>query len=197
MTGLEKMKNQILEEAKTSADEKIKDANAKAEGILAQAREEAEKTAERIAKKSEADIANYKDRVKSSCDLKKRTAVLEAKQEMISEVLDSAFEMLKSMDEADYFAMLKKMLEKYVLPQEGEIYFSSADLEKMPESFKKEIEAIANAKGGKLTLSKEGKKIEGGFVLAYGGIEENCTFKAIFDAERDRLSDKVHEELFV
>lgn len=197
MTGLEKMKNQILEEAKTSADEKIKDANAKAEGILAQAREEAEKTAERISKKSEADIANYKDRVKSSCDLKKRTAVLEAKQEMISEVLDSAFEMLKSMDEADYFAMLKKMLEKYVLPQEGEIYFSSADLEKMPESFKKEIEAIANAKGGKLTLSKEGKKIEGGFVLAYGGIEENCTFKAIFDAERDRLSDKVHEELFV
>ncbi len=35
MTGLEKMKNQILEEAKTSADEKIKDANAKAEEILA------------------------------------------------------------------------------------------------------------------------------------------------------------------
>ena len=77
MTGLEKMKNQILEEAKTSADEKIKDANAKAEEILAAAREEAEKTAERISKKSEADIANYKDRVKSSCDLKKRTAVLE------------------------------------------------------------------------------------------------------------------------
>ena len=52
MTGLEKMKNQILEEAKTSADEKIKDANAKAEEILAAAREEAEKTAERISKKS-------------------------------------------------------------------------------------------------------------------------------------------------
>ena len=197
MTGLEKMKNQILEEAKTSADEKIKDANAKAEEILAAAREEAEKTAERISKKSEADIANYKDRVKSSCDLKKRTAVLEAKQEMISEVLDRAFEMLKSMDEAEYFGMLKKMLEKYVLPQEGEIYFSSADLEKTPESFKRDIDAVAKAKGGKLTLSKEGKRIEGGFVLAYGGIEENCTFKAIFDAERDRLSDKVHEVLFV
>ena len=65
---------------------------------------------------------------------------------MISEVLDRAFEMLKSMDEAEYFGMLKKMLEKYVLPQEGEIYFSSADLEKMPESFKRDIDAVAKAK---------------------------------------------------
>ena len=34
------------------------------------------------------------------------------------------------------------------------------------------------------------KGIEGGFVLAYGGIEENCTLRAMFDAKRDELSGR-------
>ena len=45
-------------------------------------------------------------------------------------------------------------------------------------------------------VSKEGKNIENGFVLVYGGIEENCTLRAMFDAKRDELSDKVHRMLF-
>ncbi len=34
--------------------------------------------------------------------------------------------------------------------------------------------------------------IDNGFILAYGGIEENCTIRAMFDAKRDELSDIVH-----
>ena len=49
---------------------------------------------------------------------------------------------------------------------------------------------------GSLKVSKEGKNIENGFVLVYGGIEENCTLRAMFDAKRDELSDKVHRMLF-
>ena len=59
-----------------------------------------------------------------------------------------------------------------------------------------EIAAIAAAKGGKLIVSKEERNIQGGFVLIYGGIEENCTFKAMFDSRRGELSDKVHALLF-
>lgn len=196
MTGLDKMKNQILDEANNSANEKLEEAKAKAASIMEEANAEAASIGERISQKSEADIANYEDRVKSSCDLQKRKALLQAKQEVITEVLDKAYGTLKCLDDVGYFDMLKKMLEKFARPQEGEIYFSSADLKKMPEGFKSDIESIVKAKGGKLTLSQEGKNIEGGFVLAYGGIEENCTFKAIFDSKRDELSDKVHELLF-
>lgn len=39
--------------------------------------------------------------------------------------------------------------------------------------------------------------IDNGFILAYGGIEENCTIRAMFDAKRDELSDIVHRLLFV
>lgn len=42
----------------------------------------------------------------------------------------------------------------------------------MPQDFEAKIAKIAGDKGGSLTLGKEVRKIENGFVLAYGGIEE-------------------------
>ena len=100
------------------------------------------------------------------------------------------------METGEYFAMLLKLAEKYILPQDGIMYFSQTDLGRMPESFKSDAKKLAEAKGGKLDISGEGRNIENGFVLAYGGIEENCTLKAIFDAKRDEFADKIHHILF-
>ena len=67
----------------------------------------------------------------------------------------------------------------------------------MPADFEKKIKAAAEAKGGKLVLKKEPKAIPDGFVLVYGGVEENCTLKALFDVKKDQLQDKVNEILFL
>ena len=128
--------------------------------------------------------------------MQRRTRVLSAKQEVIAEVLNKAYEKLKAMETADYFAMMMKILDKYVLAQAGEIYFSQADVNRMPADCRAEIEKIAKAKGGSLKICSQEKGIEGGFVLAYGGIEENCTLRAMFDAKRDELSDEAHRLLF-
>ena len=40
------------------------------------------------------------------------------------------------------------------------------------------------------------RRIIDSFVLIYGGIEENCTFPALFDAKREQLQDLVHRLLF-
>ena len=48
------------------------------------------------------------------------------------------------------------------------IYFSAADLERMPADFEKKIEAAAQENGGSLTLQKEPKEIPDGFILVYG-----------------------------
>ena len=196
MTGLEKMKNKILDEAKSLAEAKVSDAENQAQEILEAAKAEAAKTAAGISQKSEADVANYTERIASSIDLQRRTRVLSAKQEVIAEVLNKAYEKLKAMETADYFAMMMKILDKYVLAQAGEIYFSQADVNRMPADCRAEIEKIAKAKGGSLKICSQEKGIEGGFVLAYGGIEENCTLRAMFDAKRDELSDEAHRLLF-
>lgn len=197
MTGLEKMKSQILDEAKAAADSKITEAKRQAEETLLQAKSEAAKAADAISQKSKAQTANYRDRIASSIDLQRRTRVLAAKQDVIAEVLHKAYGTLTTMDSAAYFDMLLKLLDKYALPQEGEIYFSSADLGRMPDGYEEKIQGVAGNKGGRLVMSKEGRNIENGFILAYGGIEENCTLKAMFDAKRDELSDKVHQILFL
>jgi V/A-type H+-transporting ATPase subunit E len=196
MTGLEKMKSQILDEAKALADSKIAEANRRAEEILEEAKADAEKSVASISQRSDKDVANYRERIISSIDLQKRTKLLAAKQEVIAQVLDQSYDRLKTMETGEYFAMLLKLAEKYVLPQEGIMYFSQADLGKMPESFKSDVKKLAETKGGKLNISGEGRNIENGFVLAYGGIEENCTLKAIFDAKRDEFADKIHHILF-
>ncbi len=196
MTGLEKMKSQILDEAKETAQTKISEAQAQADHILADARAEAEKSRDSISRKSDEDIAAHKERVESSEDLQRRTKLLEAKQQMISDVLDKAYESLQNMEPEAYFSMLEKLVEKYALPEAGELVLSPADAARMPAGFETRVAEIARGKGGSLTVAKETRKIDNGFVLVYGGIEENCTLEAIFDAERDDLSDIAQKILF-
>lgn len=197
MTGLDKMKSQILNEAKAAADGKVAEAKRQAEEMINLAKEEAEKKRESISRKSEADVQHYQERTASSIDLQRRTKLLAAKQEVIAEVLDKAYEKLSGMEEEEYFAMLLKILVRYMLPEEGEIFFSAKDLQRMPSGYEEQIQKAARENGGTLTLSKEGRSIENGFVLAYGGIEENCTLRAMLDAKKDELSDMVHRLLFL
>lgn len=196
MSGLDKMKSRILEEADHSAKEIIDKANAEAEAVIKAAEEEARAEAEKISSKAERDAADYAKRVASSMDMRRKQAHLAAKQEVISHVLKSAYDTVMNLEVKEYFDMLEKLLERYVLPEEGEICFSAKDLGRMPEGFSGKVKTIAANKGGSLTLSGEARDIDGGFLLVYGGIEENCTIKAVFDAKREELSDQVNRLLF-
>ena len=196
MTGLETMKSQILDEAGKAADVKVAEAKAQAEELIQAARTEAAREAESISRKSEAEVANYKERAASSMDLQKRSRILEAKQAVIAEVLDKAYEKVSTMEKDEYFSMLLKLVGKYALAQDGEICFSAKDLERLPSGFEEQAGEIAAGKGGSLKVSRETRDIPNGFVLVYGGVEENCTLKAMFEAKRDELADKVNHLIF-
>lgn len=196
MTGLEKMIDQILDDAKREASSIMEKAKSESENILSAAKEECRK----LNAESEVQIVDnkkiYLDRIRSSVELRKRQAVLAAKQQIIADVLDKAYHTMCAMDDDAYFNLIKKMLDKFALAKSGEVCFSPKDLKRMPSGFEAVIAKAAGDKGGTLALSKEEKNIEGGFILIYGGIEENCSFKALFNAQRDELSDKVHGLLF-
>ena len=49
---------------------------------------------------------------------------------------------------------------------------------------------------GKVIISNITADIENGFVLSYGDIEVNCTFKALFDEAKDELKDIICPILF-
>ncbi|MDO4621936.1 MAG: V-type ATP synthase subunit E [Eubacteriales bacterium] len=196
MTGLEKMLAQIAEEAAANAAKLTAAAEAEAAGIREKANADAEKLKEDLAAKAAADAAAYEERTQSSAELQRRTAMLRARQEVIADVLAKAYEKLDTMDDDAYFAVIRRMLRKYVQPEAGTICFSAKDRKRLPGGFEKEAADIAAEKGGTLKLG-EVRNIENGFVLSYGGIEENCTFKALFNAEKDRLQDIINKEVFL
>ncbi len=196
MTGLEKIVDQILAEAKAEAQRILDEANIKAQEIAAEAEAQAENTVLDVQKNTEARKAILEQRMHSANDLYRRTQTLFAKQEMIAKVISMAYDRVCGMDAEAYFGMLEKMLQKYVLAQPGEIWFSAKDLAAMPADFPEKIQAAARAVGGELTLSPTGKDVENGFILVYGGVEENCTIKAIFEARRDEMQDTVHALLY-
>lgn len=197
MSGLEKITSQILEEAKTSAAMKLETARKEADDILSKAKEACAAMEAEAAEKNVILKENYEGRIKSSAEQQRRTALLRAKQDMIAEVIEEAYVTLKQEDTESYFRTMEKILKTYVLAEPGEIYFSAQDLARMSADFEKRISAAAEEKGGSLVLSKEPKAIEDGFILVYGGIEENCTLKALLDAKKDELQDKVNEILFL
>lgn len=196
MSGLDKMKARILEEARQSAAEILEKAENDAEAVRESAREAAEREAAESRKRAEREAAEYEKRMQASMDMRRKQAYLEAKQAAIHEVIQTAYEKVLNLDSEAYFSLLEKMLNKHVLPREGVICFSKRDLERMPEGFSGKVRTAAAEKGGTLVLSPEPAEIDGGFLLIYGGIEENCGIKAIFDSEKDELSDQVNRMLF-
>ncbi len=196
MTGLEKIVDQILAGANAEAEQILANARTEADKIAADSDAETEKTVQDMQRKSEARVKTLNERMHSSNDLYLRTQTLVVKQQVIADVIETAYNKVCGMDRDSYFGLLEKLIEKYALPQSGEICFSNKDLTDMPAGFEDRIQAAAGKAGGTLTLSREGKQIENGFVLVYGGVEQNCTLRAIFDAGRDEMQDTVNAILY-
>lgn len=196
MSGLDKIKGQILDDATRQANEKIAQAEADARQIVEKAKEEAEEKAQVLTAKADQAAHDYQERILSSVQMLHKKALLQAKQEVIAEVLDLAYKKVLNLEDAAYFDLIEQMLAKYVQPGKGIVYFNEKDLKRLPSGFEKKIQSAAENKGGTLVLSDQTKEMDGGFVLTYGGIEENCTIRAVFAAKKDELSDKVHEMLF-
>ncbi len=193
MTGLEKIVKQIQDEAQQAAGESIAQAKAQAQEILEQAKADAQAQVEAIRQKSQSDLANASSAAQSAAELTRRRAVLAAKQQLIGETIDAAQKAIFQLPAPEYFDLILRMVEKFSLPQPGEIYFSAADLARLPADFDSRLEKAAK---GALQRSSETRPIDGGFVLTYGGVEENCSIEALFYAAREELQDKVHALLF-
>lgn len=195
MTGLEQIIKQIESDAAASAASIRKEADEKAVQITEEARRRGEARAQEIAAQAQQQAKDVQSRAASAAALQKRQRILAAKQQIISELLDKSLQAMYSLPPGEYFADILKLASKYALPQAGEIYFSQKDLDRLPKGFEKALAQVVPA-GGSLTIAQDDQPIDGGFILAYGGIEQNCSFQALFDAARDGLQDKLHALLF-
>ena len=190
------MTARILGEAKEKALQLTKEAEQEAAKIRREAGEENAGILAKAKEKADAEAAKTRQRYASLADTRKKQAYLNAKQEMIAECIGKAKEKVLSLSDGDYFAMIRKLLSANLAKKDGVLKFSEKDLRRLPAGFATEAAAMAEKAGGTLTVSEEPAPIDGGFVLAYGGIEENCSVSALFEEKADELVDAVSKLLF-
>lgn len=193
MAGIDKMIRQIEDDTKVVCGDIIATARTKADRVTADAKAQAEKITADGKKRTALHVADIEKRGESSAALEERKVALYTKQSIINDMLNTGMKTAKELPDDEYFALILKMIEKNSQPRDGVILFGKKDIDRLPQGF---IDKINSVSRGKLTLSAQTAAIDAGFILSYGGIEENCSFDAIFMSEADNLSDRAGKLLF-
>lgn len=193
MTGLEKILAHIQSDTDYTCDHIKKCADEKCADIINSANNKAHKIKTEGALKAKKVKEDILSRAESAAKLKKSSVLLSAKQEIIASSLEGTLKYLCELPPDEYFTLIYKMIVKYSEPYDGEIFFSSDDMQRMPENF---CENILKTSNGRLTVSNTPVNIVGGFILKYSTVEINCAFESIFLSLRERFIDAISELFF-
>lgn len=196
MSGLDRIVEEIRNQAQTEADGIRNQAEEYCRAYMEDARAGVEEEIAAYNKKAQSERDLYEAKTRSGAEFKERNSMLQAKQQCINECLIKAQERINSLPTEEYFQLLEQILKANIQKEKGILYLGEKDFQRIPEGFESNIRKIAQEAGGTLELSKKPSDIKDGFILVYGEIEENCTLKALFDANIDRLKDIANQELF-
>lgn len=174
---------EIADQAQKKAQDIAEDANERAEKVYSDIITDAEKKAQSILTMSEANVGGIA-----------RRAELSAKVEAVDAAIEAAYDAMCNMSADDYFAALEKLAVKNACKGEGELRLSKRDLDRVPGDFAERINSQLDS--GSVKLSKQGAGIENGFILVYGDIEINCTFRALINEQKDTIREKVCGVIF-
>ncbi|WP_316637737.1 hypothetical protein [uncultured Ruminococcus sp.] len=193
MSGIDKIIQEIENNTAQSCDSVLAQARQKADAIIADAQKQADQIVADGKDRTAAHVADIKKRGDSAAELEQKRVMLYTKQQIINTMLGEGLSSAKNLPKDEYFALIKSMVAKYSMEDDGVIFFGEKDNQRLPADFSGELNQVA--KGG-IVLSSESAPIDAGFILKYGGIEQNCSFDAIFAGEAENLSDKAGRLLF-
>lgn len=187
MTGNDKIIERILEESQQAAAAVEAEAETKAAARLDEEKTALAKQAGAAAETRAAEADRQIRAAQSAAALLVRNAQLERRREEIDRTLDETLAFLRAMPAETYFQWIARQVTAHRDGEGGELLLSAADLARVPSDF-------AATLG--VTLCHTPVKTNGGCILRYGDIEENLTFEALLDEQRDRLEDVICRELW-
>lgn len=195
MNGLEQILLKIEEDNNLEIKKILDDGKSKADAYVSEIKSKAETEAAAIKASAEKKAALMIENAKSGCESYIKREELAAKSEIVSDCISSAGAQIKSMDQDRYFESIVALIMKYAHEGEGELMMNSRDIERMPRGFLKKVNAELKKSGSSLVLSDTPADIDSGFIIRYGGIEENCTFDALIEDKIDEIKDKLYGQL--
>lgn len=196
MSGLDEILNIIDEQRIQNEESIIGAANQKAAAIRSEGEQKAQKAYSDQLEKGQTDAKRDFVNACASVDSDMKRKVLDSKVKLIDSAIEATLERLAKLPEDEYFAMLKRLAEQKLRKGSGLISLSANDLKRLPADFETDIRSSAEKLGGTLEISKKPADISDGFILSYGLISENCSFRAIIESERDEVRDTAAAKLF-
>lgn len=196
MSGLDEILDIISQQQKQTENNIIRRAEEKARAIEAEGNAEAEKAYEDYMKKSSAQAETDYKNACNSADAEMKRKILKCRVEIIDSAIENIISALDGLPESEYFEMILKIVGRKLHKGSGIIYFGKNDLRRLPSDFAEKLTVLAKKEGGTVVISDKAAEINDGFILEYGLISENCSFRAIIESEKDGIRDTLARELF-
>lgn len=196
MSGLDEILNIINQQQKQTENNIIRMAEEKAGGIEAEGDAKAARAYNDYMKKASAQAETDYKNACNSADAEMKRKILKCRVEIIDSAIENIIEKLDGLPDSDYFEMILKIAERKIHKGNGIIYFGENDLKRLPSGFPEKLTSVASEVGGTVTVSDRTAEINDGFILEYGLISENCSFRAIIESEKDGIRDTLARELF-
>lgn len=198
MSGADKLKDKIMEEARLQAEAILKKAEDEAAALIDAAEQEAAAKRKEIIEKAKLEAVEVKKRLIAVSELESRKQKLKAKQEMVDEAFNKALDKLGNLPLVEYQTILSEMIVNSITSGNEEIILRTSDRTQFSRDFIENINKKLAAKGikGNVKLSEESRDIKSGFILKSGDIEINNSFEAIIRMKRDEIEPDVIKMLF-
>lgn len=216
MTGLAKITEKILCEARNDASERLKEADAEVQRISEVYANEARLIRTRADERARAEAQETIHRARAGEAVARRNAILEMKSRLVDKAFELAYEELLRLDDEKYFELLVTMLtgaarekangerlgreygdEVDTVVTECTVYLNSRDTAKYGGRIAVAAkERLGDEYRDTLTVSNVPAKIDGGLILGYGQIEINCSLSAVMSRVRPSLEAEVCNRLF-
>lgn len=195
MNGLEQILLKIEDDGKAEAKKITDDAERESASYIAAAEKSAKKDAEIIINAAQKKAHQLIENAESGSLSYIKRQELAAKSEIISDCISTALKEMESARTDKYFEMLFKLILKYSHENQGELRLNETDMERMPEDFIEKVNKSLSEKNASVILAQKPYDIKPGCVIAYGEIEENCTFDALIEEKKDEIKDRLYKRL--
>ena len=208
MTGLSKITDRILNDARADAQKLLDAADQECARIAEKAKLDAADIRAEIDTDARREAEEILNRARSSEATVSRDTILDIKGRSVDKAFALAKKRLLSLPEEEYAALLSSMLAAALKTKQDderariengddtdvptsvcELTLNTADREKYGKTL---VEGAAE----RIVLSDKTAAIDGGLILSYGSIEINCSIDKIIEQLRPTLEARVYRALF-
>lgn len=221
MTGLDKITEKIIAEARADAAAINDRASKQCADIMFAASSDAERIKASLEERAQKEAENIIARAKSSAAMQKRNLILDAKSKAVDSIFETAYKELLALPEEKYCELVSRLVaaaitdeletektnislygeENVEIPEKYELVFNESDKKKLSDAILKGTERIVIGKISreeisKLSIAEDTADIDGGVIVRLGNIEINCSTEAVFALVRERMESEISEMLF-